>query len=153
ELADTQVSLRRVATLVASGARRAEVFSAVADELGGLIGAEATFVSRIDRPLAERGDPEGYVTVVASHGRVSDQVPVGFQLKLLPGMVHTEALQTGRPARINGERLAKGPYGAWVASLGMRAGVATPIVVGGRQWGVMVAATSREDFAADTESR
>ncbi len=35
----------------------------------------------------------------------------------------------------------------------MRAGVATPIVVGGRHWGVTVAATSREDFPAGTESR
>jgi hypothetical protein len=43
-----QAALRRVATLVASGARPAEVFTAVADELGRLIGAEATFVSRVD---------------------------------------------------------------------------------------------------------
>ncbi len=40
--------LRQVATLVASGARPAEVFRAVADELGRLIGVEATFVSRVD---------------------------------------------------------------------------------------------------------
>ena len=49
-LAEEQAALRRVATLVASGARPDEVFSAVADELGGLIGAEATFVSRVDPP-------------------------------------------------------------------------------------------------------
>jgi signal transduction histidine kinase len=35
----------------------------------------------------------------------------------------------------------------------MRAGVATPIVVGGSYWGVTVAATSREDFPVGTESR
>jgi GAF domain-containing protein len=68
-------------------------------------------------------------------------------------MVMTAALRTGGPARINGERLAKGPFGAIVGRLGLRAAVATPVVVGGRYWGVMVAATSREDFAADTESR
>ena len=153
ELADEQAALRRVATLVAGGARPAEVFSAVADELGRLIGAEATFVSRVDHPSGERGELEGYITVVGSYGRVSEQVPVGFRLKLVPGMIHTAALRTGRPARINGERLAKGPYGAWVGRLGMRAGVATPIVVGGRRWGVTVAATSQEDFPAGTESR
>ncbi len=48
QLADQQAALRRVATLVAGGARPAEVFTAVADELGHLIGAEATFVSRVD---------------------------------------------------------------------------------------------------------
>jgi signal transduction histidine kinase len=153
ELAREQAALRRVATLVASGARPAEVFTAVADELGRLIGAEATFVSRVDHSSEEGGESEGYATVVGSYGRVSDQVPVGFRLKLVPGMIQTAALQTGRPARSNGERLAKGPYGAWVGRLGMRAGVATPIVVGGRHWGVTVAATSREDFPAGTESR
>jgi hypothetical protein len=68
-------------------------------------------------------------------------------------MVHTAALRAGRPARINGERLAKGPYGAWVGTLSVRAAVATPIVVGGRHWGVTVAATSQEDLPAGTESR
>ncbi len=80
-------------------------------------------------------------------------VPVGFRRKLHPGMVTTVALRTGRPARVNGERLATGPFGAIVGRLGLRAAVATPIVVEGRYWGVMVAATSREDFPAGTESR
>ncbi|MDX6241734.1 MAG: hypothetical protein QOG10_6558, partial [Kribbellaceae bacterium] len=153
QLADEQAALRRVATLVADGARPAEVFTAVADELNHLIGAEATFVSRVDHPSEGNGLLEAYITVVGSCGRLSDQVPVGFRLKLLPGMIQTAALRTGRPARSNGELLAKGPYGAWVARLGMRAGVATPIVVGGCQWGVTVAATSQEDFPAGTEAR
>ncbi len=153
ELADEQAALRRVATLVAGGARPAEVFSAVADELGRLIGAEATFVSRVDHSSGEGGELAGYITVVGSYGRVSDQVPVGFRLKLVPGMVQAAVLRSGRPARVYGERLAQGPYGAWVGKLGMRAGVATPIVVGGRRWGVTVAATSRADFPAGTESR
>src|SRR6266849_2559018 len=153
QLADEQAALRRVATLVAGGARPAEVFTAVADELGRLIGAEATFVSRVDHPPGERGELEGHITVVGSYGRVSDQIPVGFRIKLQPGMIHTAALQMGRPARINGERLATGPFGAIVGKLGLRAAVATPIMVGGRRWGVTVAATSREDFPPGTESR
>src|SRR6202011_2475207 len=104
ELADEQAALRRVATLVAGGARSAEVFSAVADELGRLIGAEATFVSRVDHSSGESGELEGYLTVVGSYGRVSDQVPVGFRLKLVPGMVQAAALRSGRAARINAER-------------------------------------------------
>jgi signal transduction histidine kinase len=152
QLADAQAALRRVATLVAGGARPAEVFTAVADELGHLIGAEATFVSRVDHYAEERGEPVGDFTVVGSYGRISDQVPVGFRLELLPGSIQSSALRTGRPVRIKGEQLEKGPYDAWVA-LGIRAGVATPIVVGGRQWGVTVAATTQEDFPAGTESR
>ena len=153
ELADEQAALRRVATLVAGGARPGEVFSAVADELGHLIGAEATFVSRVEHSWGERGELEGRITVVGSYGRVSDLVPVGFRIKLQPGMIHTAALRTGRPARSSGEQLAKGPFGAIVGELGLRAAVGTPIVVGGRQWGVTVAATTREEFPAGTESR
>src|SRR5690349_23149486 len=95
ELADEQAALRRVATLVAGGARPAAVFTAVADELGRLIGAEATFVSRVEHSWGERGEPEGRITVVGSYGRVSDLVPVGFRIKLQPGMIHTAALRTG----------------------------------------------------------
>jgi signal transduction histidine kinase len=152
-IADEQAALRRVATLVAGGARPAEVFTAVADELGRLTGAEATFVSRLDQASAERGEPQGYTTVVGSYGRVTAEVPVGFRIKLDPGMATMAALRTGRPARVNGERLATGPFGAIVGRLGMRAAIATPIVVGGRHWGVTVAATSREDFPVGTESR
>ncbi|MDQ1659290.1 MAG: hypothetical protein QOD41_4373 [Cryptosporangiaceae bacterium] len=153
QLADEQSALRRVATLVAGGAQPDDVFTAVADALGHLIGADATFVSRVDPPTGEQGDLDGYLTVVGCYGRVSAQVPVGFRLKLVPGMIQTAALRTGRPVRAKGERLASGPYGGWVGGLGMRAGVATPILVGGRHWGVTVAATAQEDFPVGTESR
>ncbi|HEY0472202.1 MAG TPA: GAF domain-containing protein, partial [Kribbella sp.] len=156
QLVDEQTALRRVATLVAGGAQPAEVFSAVADELGRLIGADATVVSRVDHPHGagtEDGELEADLTVVGSSGEVSDRVPAGFRLRLVPEMLQAVALRTGRPTRINGEQLAKGPYGAWVGTLGMRAAVATPIVVDGRHWGVTVAATSQEDFPAGAESR
>ncbi len=131
QLAEEQTALRRVATMVADGARPTEVFSAVADELARLIGAEATFVSRIEHTPGERGELEGYITVVGSYGQVSDLVPVGFRIKLEPGMIHTAALRTGRPARLTGERLATGPFGAIVGKLGMRAAVGMPILAGG----------------------
>jgi len=112
QLADEQAALRRVATLVAGGARPGEVFTAVADELGRLIGAEATFVSGVDLsgangpgslaagPSRGRGELEGYGTVLGSYGRVSGELPVGLRVKLPPGSVITPALRTGRPARV-----------------------------------------------------
>ncbi len=161
-LADERAALRRVAALVGSGAGPADVFSAVAGELGRLIGAEATFVSSVDYPSVDYpsvDEPgvapgaEGYITVRGSYGRVSGEIEVGFRAKLDPGMVSTLAIQTGRPARISGERLAKGPFGAITGNLGMRAAVAVPIMVEGRYWGATVAATSQEDFPPGTESR
>ena len=153
QLADEQAALRHVATLVADGARPAEVFSAVANELGHLIGAEATFVSRFDQLSGKRGEIERYATVVGSYGHVSDQAPVGFRRKLQPGMAMTAAFRTGGPARISGDMLASGPFGEVVRSLRLRAAMATPIVVEGRFWGVTVAATVREDFPDGAEAR
>jgi signal transduction histidine kinase len=164
QLADQQAALRRVATLVAAGARPGEVFDAVADELGRLIGAEASFVSRVElstghrpglagEPCEDRGDPEGACVVAGSSGRTRGEVPVGSRFPLVAGTVNATALRTGRPARVSGARLANGPYGALTRRLGLRAAVATPIVVEARYWGVALAATVRAGFPPGTESR
>src|ERR1700722_5354319 len=121
QIADEQAALRRVAMLIAGGGRPGEGFGAVADELGRLIGAEATFVSRFDQLSREGGEIEGYATVVGSYGRVGDQAPIGFRRKLQPGMAMTAALQTGGAARITGDMLASGPFSDVVRGLGLRA--------------------------------
>ena len=164
ELAEEQAALRRVATLVAKGASPAEVFSAVADELGRLIGAEASYVTRASFPAAtgqrpraspadDHGEPEGTFVVAGVYGRASEAVPMGFRFPLVPGTVSATALRTGRPARVSGDRVTEGPYGKMTRELGLRAAVATPIVVEGRYWGVTLAATSRAGFPPGTESR
>jgi signal transduction histidine kinase len=163
-LADEQAALRRVATLVASGARPTGVFSAVADEMAQLIGAEASFVSCVELSTGHRpgpaggmdgkpGEPEGTLVVEASYGCAGDEVPVGFRSRLLPGSVMAAALKTGRPARASGDQLAEGPYGNLMGKLGLRAVVAAPIVVEAHYWGVAAAATVRADFPPGTESR
>ena len=91
--------------------------------------------------------------VAGSYGRASELVPVGFRYQLAPGTVTATALRTGRPARGSGDRVTKGPHGTVIRKLGLRAAVATPIVVEGRYWGVALAATSRADFPPGTESR
>jgi signal transduction histidine kinase len=164
QLAEEQAALRRMATLAARGARPAEVFSAIAGELGLLIGAEASFLACVDlssghRPgpaggtAGEHGEPEGTLVVEASCGCARDEVPVGFRSPLLPGSVMVAALKTGRPARVSGDQLAKGPCGNLTGKLGLQAAVATPIVVEAGYWGVAVAATVRADFPTGTESR
>lgn len=143
DLAAEQAALRRVATLVASGARPAEVFTAVADDLGRLIGAEATFFARVDHLSGESGEPEGDFTVVGSYGRVTDDLPVGFPTKLQIRDGHDGRPPSRGPVRITGEALATGPFGAIADKLGIRPAVATSVVVGGRPWGVSVATTRR----------
>jgi signal transduction histidine kinase len=152
-LAGEQAALRRVATLVAGGARPAEVFTAVADELGRLIDGDASFVAGIDLADADQGESAGHITVVGSYGRVDRDVPVGVRIRLAPETIAAVALRTGLSARVNGAGLANGPWGPVAGRLGLRAAVAVPITVGGCRWGVTLAATAREDFPAGTESR
>jgi hypothetical protein len=56
------------------------------------------------------------------------------------------ALRSGGPARIGGEPLRSGPFGAIARQRGLRAAIAVPIVVEGCYWGVTVAATEQSDF-------
>jgi signal transduction histidine kinase len=68
--------------------------------------------------------------------------------------VTTIALETGRPARIDDFADASGPIGVAAREAGYRSAVGTPIVVEGRLWGVMTAASWADDaLPADTEAR
>ena len=65
-LVDEQAALRRVATLVAQGPNAGELFTAVAVEVGQLLGADATRLLRYE--------PDGSATVVAGHGVSDDEI-------------------------------------------------------------------------------
>jgi hypothetical protein len=68
-------------------------------------------------------------------------------------MAMAAALRSGGPARIGGEPLRSGPFGAIARQRGLRAAIAVPIVVEGCYWGVTVAATEQSDFPPGIESR
>jgi signal transduction histidine kinase len=147
-LADEHAALRRVATLVAREASQAEIFSAIAEESGRLIGAQAIRMLRYER--------DETALVVASWGVDGDVFPrVGYRAKLGGDNATTRVFRTGEPVRIDDYEEASGPTGAAVkASRPLRSSVATPIVVEGRTWGVVIAGTSgAEPMAPDTESR
>ncbi|MFI5896927.1 GAF domain-containing protein [Actinoplanes sp. NPDC051513] len=146
ELLNEQVALRRVATLVAGGAAPGDVFGAIADELAGLLGADSTFVTRLNEP------PES-VTVVGSFGGVTADMPVGYRIVLTDAMLLNRVVTTGEAGELTGPALREGPFGALVARLGVRVVFAAPIVVGGRLWGVVVAGTARPAFPEGTEAR
>jgi GAF domain-containing protein len=142
-LAREQVALRRVATLVARGLPPAEVFAAVAREVGRVLDADSTNIVRFDADDA--------ATVVASVGRRPEQVPVGTRWKPEPPLSTATVLRTGRPARSDDYGQAAGMAGDAVRRLGIRSGVATPIVVEGRLWGAINIGTQGEPFPADAE--
>jgi signal transduction histidine kinase len=145
-LADEQTALRRVATLVARGVPPFEVFSAVARELGQLLGVDATHMGRYE--------PDGTVSGVASWSRAGDHLPVGTQVVVEGENVTALVLRTGRPARMDSYDEAAGPIATTMRELGLESSVGAPIVVDGRLWGVMIVSSRGEEpLAPDTESR
>ncbi|MEN3263777.1 DUF4118 domain-containing protein, partial [Pseudonocardia sp.] len=142
-LAEEQAALRRVATLVARGLPPAEVFAAVAREVGSVLNADGTVIVRLD--------PDGATTVLA---RVGDrpELAVGSRWKPEPPWATAEVLRTGRPAR-NDYSQASDAAGDTVRRIGIRSTVAAPIVVEGRLWGAIATGTPRGRFPADSEQR
>ena len=147
-VAEEQAALRRVAVLVARAAPPEDVFAAVAAEVGQVLDADYTFLSRYD--------PDGGATLLATWARTvaAPPVPVGYRLELGGRNLHTLVFQTSRPTRIDDYANASGPVAATVRAVEIRSAVGTPISVGGRLWGVMsVGSTRAEPLPADSEAR
>ncbi|MCU1612531.1 MAG: histidine kinase, partial [Frankiales bacterium] len=146
--AEEQAALRRVATLVARAAPAEEVFAAVAEEVGRVLSADVTAMSRYD--------PDGTATVVggwARNGEVA-RVPIGTRIEVDGRNVTTVVLRTGQAARIDEYAGASGQAAALARERGVRSIVGVPISVEGRVWGVMmVASTSEQPQPPDTEAR
>ena len=144
-VAEEQAALRRVATLVAQGAPSSAVFDAVAREIGQLLPADATVLSRYD--------PDGYLTRVGVWGRPDVQLPTGERSRLDGRNVSTLVFQTGQAARLDNYGDDAGEASVWV-SAGLRSAVGVPISVEGRLWGsVVVTSMSDEPLPGDTETR
>jgi signal transduction histidine kinase len=146
-LAEEQAALRRVATLVARGVRADEIFAAVSDEVGRLVGTDSATVMKFD------DDGPGLVFVgVASN--MSDAYPLGARWEFEDGMASAEVYRTGRSAR-GGARdwsTVEGPVGETHHRLGIVSTVASPIVVEGRLWGA-IAVQSQAPLPLDTGER
>jgi signal transduction histidine kinase len=146
-LADEQAALRRLATAVARGVSPAEIFTAVADEIAPLLGADEAAVARFG---ADRT-----ATFVAGVGQWVRELGVGMRFELDDSMAVTEVFRTGRSARVDGHeyRAASGPVVDYLRRVANRSVVASPIIVEGSLWGAMIASTTRETLPADTEAR
>src|SRR5262249_58726773 len=68
--------------------------------------------------------------------------------------VVTQVFHTGRAARVDDWTRASGAVAAMAAVLGVRSAVASPVIVQGRLWGTIIAASSQsEPLPAEMESR
>jgi signal transduction histidine kinase len=143
-----QAALRRVATLVARGMQPTEVFSAVAEEIRRLLGADGASMGRFD--------PDGTSAVfVSSAGENPVDVPVGTRLKLRDYLAPAVVWRTGRPAQVNEDAWSNvsDPVADALREAGVRSLAASPIIVEGRLWGAVTAWTSQGPFPAGTADR
>jgi PAS domain S-box-containing protein len=146
-LADEQAALRRVATLAArESSSPVEVLEAVVEE--------AARVLEVDSIGMIRFEPDKTATLVAQSETPWEPPPLGTRFTLEGENLITSIHRTGQVARMDDWENASGSVAELANVLGVRSAVASPIVVEGRLWGTMVAATNQRDpLPADTESR
>jgi GAF domain-containing protein len=145
-LANEQGALRRVATLVASEASQAEVFTAIAEEIGRLLGTEETRMLRYE--------DDHHAVVMSRWGQFEDLMPIGSRIPLEDDSLTARVFRTGQPARIDYGSASGSVADRVRSAAAIRDSVGTPIMVEGRLWGSMVTATSQDDpLPPETESR
>src|SRR5205085_8321264 len=129
DLAGEQAALRRVATLVVTGATSDELFAAVTREAADVLDVPVVALQRYE---ADR-----MFTMVAIAGETTFTVGSRWPVEDegLAGMI----LATGRPARKQDYTTMAGPLGAALRDGGLISAVGVPIVVQGSIWWVMTA--------------
>jgi signal transduction histidine kinase len=128
-LVEEQAALRRVATLVASGAPSAEVFSAVAQEVAQVMHMPMVGVYRYDS--------DGLMTVIATWSDRPHVLQPGTRWPLDGQSMVAQVQQTGRPARVEDYTDLPGALAAGARESGLNATAGAPIIVDGSVWGAM----------------
>jgi signal transduction histidine kinase len=144
-LAREQAALRRVATLVATGAAPKAVFAAVTAEVGQLLDADFTELTRFL--------PNDAATVVAAWSATGELVPMTDPVALGAWKLTTLIHETHRPERMEyGDD--NSPLVTSAPPLRIRSSVGVPIIVAGHLWGVIALGSAGDKPPPpDTESR
>ena len=141
-LAAEQGALRRVATAVASGETRDQIYSLVAEEAARLLDASASGILRFES--------ETNAIVIGSWSSLPNgRYWPGTPIEIRPGSDTDTARRTGQPVRID-----RHERGSAVDQLGYACSVVAPITVAGEVWGIL-AVTDVEPggLRSDAEAR
>ena len=135
-LADSEASLRRVATLAAEGATPEELLAAVADEAARILGGAPVAVVRYE--------PGDSFQVVAAH---DDPVfEVGSSWPVEESSLAAAVRETSAPVRIQDFSEERGIVAEAVRAAGLASAIGAPIVVDADVWGmVMVGLRQRRE--------
>ncbi len=148
-IAEEQAALRRVATLAARGEEPGPVFAAVAAEVHTLMGADFTSILRFEA--------DGTATYMGVSGWPEDdgRKPGARWTPPLGSSLLATVQQTGRPTRLDFSQGTDddSEVTAFVKKEGIHSVVGSPILVGGRLWGMITIAARLRPLPADTEQR
>jgi signal transduction histidine kinase len=145
-LVQEQKALRTVATLVARGLASEQIFAAVTEQAGRLLGADLASLSRFET--------DGTMTTVAAWSREGVRGPVGVRWELDGENIATAVARARGPVRMDHYDAATGGITELAREQDARQAVGTPVVVEGVTWGVMAAfATGKRPLPTDTEER
>jgi signal transduction histidine kinase len=139
-----QAALRRIAALVARGMPAAQLFSAVAKEVSELLHADGAMIAHVE--------PDGFVTILAAEDRTGQDL-AGERLQVEPPMAVATVVRTRQPARTDDYAHASPALKERIRRVGVRSSVATPIMVEGQLWGVIVASSRGWMLSAQSEHR
>ena len=146
-LADEQAALRRVAVLVAQQPSPDEVFAAVTQAVGLLLDADLAVLHVFP------GD--GTATTVASWGSDAPILPVGSRFPLDGDNLAARIFESSAPARMHSyDEAWKGAATNLARTLRVRSAVGAPVIVEGKLWGALMAATREVGpWAENAETR
>jgi len=131
-----QAALRRVATLVARDVPPDELLESVAREVAVVLEADTTGLLRYE--------PDGDLSLLAAWTRLDVGLPFPDRLTPPSGSLNERILATGRPASSEFDENDESEAAALYRRYGLRSTLGVPIFVGGRLWGLMVAAWAGE---------
>ena len=141
-----QAALRRVATLVARGAARAEIFEALVTEVGLLVPAT-------DAALVQMHSDET-VTMIGRWNETDGYQRIGLHHPFGTGTLARLIWDSRRPSRVPAYTHASGPLADTIRGWGWRSSVGAPVIVNAEVWGLTaVGSTNDQTFPPDTEEK
>ena len=141
-----QAALRRVATLVARGAARPQIYEALVTEVGLLIPAT-------DAALVQLHSDET-VTMIGRWNETDGYQDIGVAHPFGAGTLAPLIWEHQRPSRITSYTNAPGSLAEMIRGWGWRSSVGAPVIVDGHVWGLTaVGSTNDQTLPPGTEEQ
>jgi signal transduction histidine kinase len=132
---------RRIATLVAGGAPADEVFAAIAEQVGEVIGLPLVLVWRYES--------DGVGVVISAWGELQHKFHPGSRWPLDGGAVCALLRKIGHPRRVDDFADIHGTIADAQREAGIRACAGAPIIVDGAVWGAISALSTAPEPLPD----